>query len=87
MVDTSADGIREDARAAMKDSVEKLSGFGVGADGSSLSELVEALSGVGEMCREDGTAGEANRTAFGEVSEAWITSLISFCYMLPQSHK
>eukprot|EP00904_Undaria_pinnatifida_P005168 jgi/Undpi1/1781/HiC_scaffold_12.g05168.m1 len=66
MVDTSADGIRQDARAVMKGQVEKLSGLDVGADGSSLSELVEALSGVGEMCREDGTAGEANRTAFGE---------------------
>ena len=80
MVDTSADGIRRDARAVMKGQVERLSGLDVGTDGSSLSELVEALSGVGEMCREDGTAGEANRTAFGEVSETSIASQSSFCF-------
>ena len=79
MVDTSADGIRQDARAAIIFRVEKLSGLDVGADGSSLSECVEALSGVREMCRQDGTEGEANRMAFGEVRDSSPRSAIVSC--------
>lgn len=53
----------------MKEKVEKLSGLDVWTDGSSTAECVEALSGVGEMCRQDGAEGEVNRMAFGEVRE------------------
>lgn len=72
-VDTSADDIRKDARATINDHVEKLRVIGIdlnagsGAEGSSQSECLNALSAVAELCREDGDAGEANRMAVGEV--------------------
>ncbi|CAM9719548.1 unnamed protein product [Ectocarpus fasciculatus] len=69
-VDTSADGVRKDARAAIKDHVERLRGFDLddGGEGEAFpkSGCLEALSSVGDMCREEGAAGEANRAAVGE---------------------
>ncbi|CAM9628563.1 unnamed protein product, partial [Hapterophycus canaliculatus] len=75
-VDTSADGIRKDARATVNDIVEKLRGFGLDRDSSnaeaedgsptSHDACVQALDSVAELCREDGAAGEANKMAVGE---------------------
>ncbi|CAN0361878.1 unnamed protein product, partial [Ectocarpus sp. 6 AP-2014] len=69
-VDTSADGVRKDARATIRDHVERLRGFDVngGGKGEGLPEsgCLEALSSLGNMCREEGAAGESNRTAVGE---------------------
>ncbi|CAM9565985.1 unnamed protein product, partial [Ectocarpus sp. 13 AM-2016] len=69
-VDTSADGVRRDARAAIKDHVERLRGFDLNdkgkGEGVPTSGCLEALSSVGNMCREEGAAGESNRTAVGE---------------------
>lgn len=69
MVDTSADGIRKDAKAALIAHVDKLRDIDVGAEGDSKSECLEALSAIGELCRGEGGAGEASKIAFGEVNE------------------
>lgn len=76
-VDTSADGIREGARATVNDLVEELRGFGPdgGSDDAGTREgfcrsdeaCVQALDAVAELCREEGAAGEANKMAVGEV--------------------
>ncbi|CAM9836795.1 unnamed protein product, partial [Ectocarpus sp. 4 AP-2014] len=69
-VDTSADGVRKDARATIKDHLEKLRGIdlddGGKGEGPPKSGCLEVLSSVGNMCREEGAAGESNRTAVGE---------------------
>lgn len=70
MVDTSADGIRKDARAAMKGHLEALGGFDIEPQAVANRECLEALSKVGELCREEGAGGEANRTALGEVGKS-----------------
>lgn len=69
-VDTSADGIHKSARSTLNDHIEKLRGFDVESEGFPRGECVEALSAVGELCREEGAAGEANRAALGEVRTA-----------------
>lgn len=71
-VDTSADDIRKDARAAINDLVEKLRSFDLnvgeeGGEGGPKRGCMEALSSVAELCREEAAAGEANRMAVGEV--------------------
>lgn len=70
-VDTSADDIRKDARAAINDHVEKLrsfdSSFGEEGGDGPKSDCMEALSSIAELCREEGTPGEANRMAVREV--------------------
>lgn len=67
MVDTSADGVRRDARAAIVGYVETLRGFDAAPKGDAGSECVDVMIAVAELCREEGAAGEANRMAVGEV--------------------
>lgn len=67
MVDTSADGVRKDAKAAIFGYVETLRGFDAAPKGDAGSECVDVLTAVAELCREEGAAGEANRMAVGEV--------------------
>eukprot|EP00903_Cladosiphon_okamuranus_P005933 g5863.t1 len=69
-VDTSADGIRTDARATINAHLEKLRAVDLNVvsegEGGLRSECLGALSTVAELCREDGDDGEANRMAAGE---------------------
>lgn len=70
LIDTSANSVRKDLRAAMKGHLDRLQTFDIQPEGTSKSECVEVLSAVGELCREEGDPGEANKLALAEVMTA-----------------
>lgn len=81
MIDTSADGVRRDAKAAVNGHLETLRSFSIATEGDAKIECVGAMSAVAELCREEGAAGEANRMAVGEVRALLSTPWTRYLYM------
>ncbi|CAN0352096.1 unnamed protein product [Ascophyllum nodosum] len=75
MVDTSADGIRRDSRATLLRCLDALRECDdVQPEGQARSHCLEAFSKTEEMCREEGTAGAASRTAFDEAGGVGVVA-------------